>query len=68
VTRLVIAWGGLFYAVELRARIRFEWLEPHSHLIDLVWFALVGLAVASATRRGPDATATPRPATTHRPV
>lgn len=50
-TRLVVAWGGLFYAVELRARIRFDAMAPWSHRIDLAWVLLVAVAVVAANAR-----------------
>lgn len=50
-TRLLLAWAGLFYAVELRARIRFDGLAPWSHVIDLGWLVLVGLAIVTTDAR-----------------
>jgi hypothetical protein len=50
-TRLVVAWAGLFYAVELRARIRFDAMAPWSHRIDLAWLLLVAAALVAANAR-----------------
>lgn len=43
--RLVVAWAGLFYAVELRARIRFHGMAAWSHVIDLGWLIVVAAAL-----------------------
>lgn len=64
-TRLLVAWAGLFYAVELRARVRFDGMAAWSHVIDLGWLVVVALAIVAAdlrfrrTVRAADTTAPP---------
>ena len=50
-TRLLVAWAGLFYAVELRARVRFDGMAAWSHVIDLAWLVVVAGALVAANAR-----------------